>query len=441
MSPHAHRLTAAPLHHPIDHPVEVHHVFARRERDTIDLDAPLVDEPSNLALRLREPGGHKQTGDVDRFSGGHVDDRHVGGHLPALEQLVELLPGRSRPGRAVVERDDPLGKITFCLGGLGCHPGGERGHLGRGEVGAQRRVGGHRRIRNRHQLAELLRGGLPDADPVAQRLAHLLHAVRADQQRHGDDDLRREPRVPLERTADQVVVGLVGTTELDVGVDRDGVVPLQQRVEELHQADGPALPVPAGEVVTFEQLGNGKGGGGGQEVLQRQLLQPLRVAADLHPVRVEDAHHLVEVLVRVGDRLLGGQHLARGRFAGRVPHPAGEVPDDQDGGVPEILELAQFAEHDSMAEGQLRAGRVDPELHPQRPVLPGGLRQLGPQPVDRQDLRAADRQPCRLCIDVRTTICGTPTCWATTIRATGSEADTCLASHPTTSIRGPATFT
>jgi hypothetical protein len=37
--------------------------------------------------------------------------------------------------------------------------------------------------------------------------------------------------------------------------------------------------------------------------------------------------------------------------------------------VPGVLELAQLAEHDRVAEVDVGRGRVDPELDPQRPAL------------------------------------------------------------------------
>ena len=73
-------------------------------------------------------------------------------------------------------------------------------------------------------------------DVVAQRLAHLLDAVGADQQRHGEHGLRRLAARALQLAADQVVERLVGAAELDVGPDLDRVDALQQRVEELRQA-------------------------------------------------------------------------------------------------------------------------------------------------------------------------------------------------------------
>ena len=86
-------------------------------------------------------------------------------------------------------------------------------------------------------------------------------------------------------------------------------------------------------------------------------------------VEVEDGPHLVDVGARRGPRPRSA--VSGGRVAerpGGIPDPGGEVADDQDREVSEILELAQFVQNDRMAEVDVGRGRVDAELHPQRPA-------------------------------------------------------------------------
>ena len=52
----------------------------------------------------------------------------------------------------------------------------------------------------------------------------------------------------------------------------------------------------------------------------------------------------------------------------RVADARGVVADDQHDRVAEVLELAQLAQHDGVAEVDVRRGRVDAELDPQRPA-------------------------------------------------------------------------
>src|SRR5947209_15398180 len=55
------------------------------------------------------------------------------------------------------------------------------------------------------------------------------------------------PYTTLFRSSEQKVERLVGAAELDVGPQRDRVVGLSERVEELVEADGPAARVARGE--------------------------------------------------------------------------------------------------------------------------------------------------------------------------------------------------
>ena len=68
------------------------------------------------------------------------------------------------------------------------------------------------------------------------------------------------------------------------------------------------------------------------------------------------------------------------RAPGGIADHRGEIADDQDRLVPEILELAQLGERDGKAEMDIRRGGIDPELHIERTA----------QPQLRQQLRLAD---------------------------------------------------
>ena len=67
--------------------------------------------------------------------------------------------------------------------------------------------------------------------------------------------------------------------------------------------------------------------------------------------------------------LLAGELRPRRRAPARVAHARGVVADDQHDGVAAVLELAQLAQDHGVAEVDVGRGRVDPELHPQRPAL------------------------------------------------------------------------
>ena len=260
------------------------------------------------------------------------------------------------------------------------------GNLSRRQRGTQHRVHPDDRVRNAHDLAELLAGRLVDGDEVPQRLAHLLDAVGTDEQGHGQDGLRGLSARALQLPSDQVVERLIGATELDVGPDLDRIDALQQGVHELREADGRVRLEPASEVVAFEQLGDRHLPGVTKYVGQGHRSQPAVVVHDLAAIGIEDAHQLVEVALSIGDDLVGALGCPGCRPPGRIADLTGEATHDQHRGVPEVLELTQLAQDHRVPEGQLGPGRVDPELHPQRALL--GVRGEHPlgQAVGRKDL-------------------------------------------------------
>jgi hypothetical protein len=123
--------------------------------------------------------------------------------------------------------------------------------------------------------------------------------------------------------------------------------------------------VTLGEVVAREHLGDRHAAAELEGVEERHLAEPLAVAADFGLLGVEDLVGLLEVGLGVLLDLLLGKDRARLGLAGGVSDAGGVVADDEDGLVTELLELAELLEDDHVAEGQVRAGRVDAELHAQ----------------------------------------------------------------------------
>src|ERR1043165_7396868 len=213
--------------------------------------------------------------------------------------------------------------------------------------GEQLDVAPHQLVRNRHQLAEDLLRRLGDADIVAERLGHLLLAVQALEQRHGDDALRLLAPGPLQLPPHQEIELLVGPAELYVGLHRDRVVSLHQRVEQLVHRDRSFFAEPPGKIVALEELGHGVFRREADDALGAELVGPLGVEQDLRALRVEDLERLIAVALRVGENLLARERRTGLTLARRVADHAGEVADQ---------------ELDLVAEVQIGSGRVQPQL-------------------------------------------------------------------------------
>src|SRR5204862_2449977 len=94
------------------------------------------------------------------------------------------------------------------------------------------------------------------------------------------------------------VVELVGPADLDVRFDRDRVVRLHERIEELGDGDRLVLAEAFREVVSFEYSRDRDRATEPHDVRVRELAEPFAVEADFGPVAVEHAERLVRERLR-----------------------------------------------------------------------------------------------------------------------------------------------
>ena len=87
--------------------------------------------------------------------------------------------------------------------------------------------------------------------------------------------------------------------------------------------------------------------------------------------------------------LLAGQRRTGHGAAGGIANHAGEIADQKNGRVAEILKVLELAQHDGVAEVKIGSGRVHAELHAQRLAGGAGLLELGAQVALANDFRAA----------------------------------------------------
>lgn len=97
---------------------------------------------------------------------------------------------------------------------------------------------------------------------------------RPFQQRHGQDALRLEVVLAHEGAPDQQVEGLVGAAHFDVGLERHGVIPLHEGIEELVQGDGRVFTVTLGEVVALHHAGQRVARAQADEVGGGEVVEP-----------------------------------------------------------------------------------------------------------------------------------------------------------------------
>ena len=209
----------------------------------VELHRPGVDQPPRRAgaARPARPRPAPPAGAPGPPAGSAMLG-HVRRHLAALEHRVEPFLGaaaasrrrgraRPRPGPSRAWPGWPPRRRPATSASISSD-------LARMQRGAQPGVHADHGVRDAHQLAELLGGRLVDGDEVARATCPSSRRRRC----RPAAARSARPAVPGPRTAlqlppDQVVEGLVGAAELDVGADLDRVDALQQRVEELRQRD------------------------------------------------------------------------------------------------------------------------------------------------------------------------------------------------------------
>ena len=193
----------------------------------------------------------------------------------------------------------------------------------------------------------------------------------------------------LQLAPHQQVEFLVGAPQFDVGLHGDGIVPLDQRVEELVDGDRLLTRKALVKVVPLQHAGHGALGGQGDHAAGTQFVQPGGVEDDLGLLRVEDLEDLLLVGFGIAEHVLAGQHLAGLGLAARVADHAGEVADQEVDLVPQLLKLAQFLDQHRMPQVQVRGGGVETGLDRQRHAGLERLRQFLFQFLLDQDLDGA----------------------------------------------------
>jgi hypothetical protein len=224
----------------------------------------------------------------------------------------------------------------------------------------------HQHVGDRHQLAEHLRRRFGDADVVVERLRHLVDAVQSFEQRQRQDALRLLTVMALQLAPDEQVEFLVRAAQLDVGLQRDGVVALRERIQELVNGDWLLFRVPFREVVALEHPRDRVFRGQADHAIRAECCEPLRVERDLGLRAIEDEECLIRVRLRVDGHFVGRERRTRYVAPCRIADQRREIADQENDMVTEVLQLAQLVELHGVAQMQVGACRIEAFLDHER---------------------------------------------------------------------------
>ncbi|ABA51107.1 hypothetical protein BURPS1710b_3413 [Burkholderia pseudomallei 1710b] len=240
----------------------------------------------------------------------------------------------------------------------------------------QLEVAPHQHVRDAHQLAEHVGRLLADADVVALRFRHLLDAVEAFEQRHRQDALLLLAVLLLQLAADEQVEFLVGAAELEIGVQRDRIVTLHQRVQEFMDRDRDAALEAFREILALEHARDRVARRELDHPIRAERHRPLAVVADLGLCAIEHERGLLEVGLRVRFDLLARERRAGRVAARRIADQRREIADQENHRMAEILQLAHLVQHDRVAEVDVGRRRIEAQLDAQRLVRRRAFREL-----------------------------------------------------------------
>ena len=198
---------------------------------------------------------------------------------------------------------------------------------------------------------------------VAEGFAHLLFSVGTGKKGGDEDDLGFLACLALKIASDEVVEKLIVSAEFHIGVDGNGVVTLENGVLKFGEADGDALFVAFGEIVTFEHTGDIDLAVEAKEIEAGELGEPFAVAADFGFLGIEDFEDLVGVGFGVLLDGFGIEGWAGFGASGGIADASSVISDDDDGEMASVLELADFGEDESVAKVEVGGGRVETEFN------------------------------------------------------------------------------
>ena len=216
----------------------------------------------------------------------------------------------------------PFGLRLLEVGDLGRRPGREELEVTKDDV-----------VVDLHHFAEHRERLFLEADVVVGALAHLLAddvaplplCIGALEERGRHDHLPALSVPGHQVAAEEQVEQLVGPAELDVAREGDRVVCLQERVEELVLVDRLVCEEPLAEIVSLQHPRHGHLRHQLDHLGGRELVEPLRVVANLGRLRVEHLEGLGRVRRGRLHHLLARQARPQIARAGRVTDHRGEV--------------------------------------------------------------------------------------------------------------------
>ena len=141
------------------------------------------------------------------------------------------------------------------------------------------------------------------------------------------------------------------------------------------ERDWCAVLQPIREIVALQQPRHREFGTQLDDVDELERLEPLAVEADLGFVRVQNLEHLLFVRFGVAVDFLARHGRPGGVAAGWVADESGNIANQKNHGMTEILEVFHLPKQDGVAKMEIGSGGIEPGFDAQRAAGFFGLNQ------------------------------------------------------------------
>src|SRR5206468_5770848 len=116
------------------------------------------------------------------------------------------------------------------------------------------------------------------------------------------------------------------------------------------------------EVLAFEHTSDAIFGSQPNDVITRELIEPLAVVTNFSFCGIENLEYLFERGFGVGLDLFAGKRGTRFALAGGIAHHRSNIANQKYREMTHILEMFQFADDDDMTEVNVRSCRANSKL-------------------------------------------------------------------------------
>ena len=127
------------------------------------------------------------------------------------------------------------------------------------------------------------------------------------------------------------------------------------------------------EILALEHLRDRHLGGQTDPVFGFDLVEPFAIEAHFRLERIENFVDLRHVGLGIAHDFFGAEWRTGGGASRRIADHAGEITDQENDGMAEILKMFQLAQKDGVAEMQVGCGGIEASLDAQGGATGSGL--------------------------------------------------------------------